>query len=88
MPPGFRALQPEREPEFNEPEEVAMTKRQERHEVGRTQLANADPAHAPGKQHIDLDEIRRRGRAGASQYARGVPVAAVTGRKAHERRGR
>lgn len=65
-----------------------MTEPHKPHKAGHTGLVNADPGHAPGKQHIEADEIRTATHGDPKQYERSMPVAEPAGRKPRMRRGR
>jgi hypothetical protein len=56
---------------------------------GRSGLVNADPAHAPGKGHLDLRDVSGRTPKGgpAAVYARTLPAESKKSHRQHSRRG-
>ncbi|MDO8403104.1 MAG: hypothetical protein Q7T27_06370 [Pseudomonas sp.] len=57
------------------------------HKVPHAETPHADPAHAPGKQHVDLGHTRADARSNPKQFTRGVQTPRVVSRAPRGQRG-
>ena len=65
----------------------AMTMPHTPHKVTHTERPTADSAHAPGKQHLDLEHIRTDRRGGPKQFQRSLHATRVQSHALRTQRG-
>lgn len=65
----------------------AMSTPHKPHPTPHIETPHADPAHAPGKQHLDLGHIRDDSRTKQQQYSRATQAQRVVSRAPRGQRG-